>query len=198
MYEQFCVALSWWSHWCKCTSTSRQQRDVEVKMVAVVKCESRTVIVSRYHRKLCVYRNDISIVACCCDGPSWSPAGPCRCNGEITRVCIYRVNARSRLTRGVKVLLDTWCAVSIPKAHISVGHTGTISNGNIGPRGDINIVHDFFCLWVIGDLDNWTGAVGSAIQDTSRVRRLLKHHLSLAHGESVVWSWSFKPSHGFC
>jgi len=119
-------------------------------MVALVVREIFTSwIESRYHLKLRTNGDDVGIRACCCSRTRRNPAGSGRCNGRCTRVCIYRINTWSCLSRGIKILLNTGCAITIPKAHISVGHAVAVPHSNVGPEGNIYIVYDGLCRWVI-------------------------------------------------
>ena len=119
-------------------------------MVALVIREIFTLrIESRYHLKLRTNGDDVGILACCCKRTRRNPDGSGRCHGRCTRVCIYRINTWSGLPRGIKILLDTGYAISIPKAHISVGHAVTVPHSNVGPESNIYIVHYGLCRWVI-------------------------------------------------
>ncbi len=104
-----------------------------------------TRIESRYHLKLCPNGDHVGIIACCCSRTRRNPAGSSCCHSRCTRVCIYLINIRSGLARGIKILLDTRCAIPIPKAHISVGHAVAVPHSNVGPEGNIYMVNYGLC-----------------------------------------------------
>jgi len=142
--------------WCspKSASTILQQCDSKIEMVtwSMVWEILITWIVSGYHLKLCTNRNNVGIQACCGSRSCRNPAGSGRCHCMCTCVWINRINAWLRMSRRIKVLLDTWCSISRPKTHISIGHGITVPHSNVRPKGNIYIVHDGLCRWVVWDL----------------------------------------------